>query len=177
MPDAEGWDERIGAIVVGPGLGKGENALAAFASVIASGKPMVVDADALSMIAAGTLSAPTILTPHAGEFARLRSQAFDNKLTDTVMAAAHFGAVIIHKGADTVIASPDGRAVIAGPASSWLSTAGTGDVLAGVCAAMLARGLDPFSAACAGVALHGEAARRAGPGLCADDLVAGPIWP
>lgn len=79
--------------------------------------------------------------------------------------------MLVYKGADTVVAAPDGRAAIAPPASHWLATAGTGDVLAGVIAAMRAWGLDPFEAACAGVWLHGRAAERAGAGMIADDLL------
>ena len=80
--------------------------------------------------------------------------------------------MIVYKGADTVVAAPDGRAAIAPSASPWLASAGTGDVLAGVIAAMRAGGLEPFEAACAGVWLHGRAAEKAGPGLIADDLIA-----
>ena len=88
------------------------------------------------------------------------------------MSAAHAAqAVIVYKGPDTVVAAPDGRAAIAPSASHWLATAGTGDVLAGVIAAMRAAGLDAFEAACSGVWLHGRAAALAGPGLIADDLL------
>ena len=93
-----------------------------------------------------------------------------SKIDRTLAAARRCGRVIIHKGADSVIASPDGRVAIAAGASPWLSTAGTGDVLAGIVAAMRARGLEPFEAACAGAWLHGEAARLAGPAFIADDL-------
>jgi len=93
-----------------------------------------------------------------------------NKLERTRAAAEGSQCTIVFKGADTVIASPGGRTTLASAASSWLATAGTGDVLAGIAGAMLARGLDAHDAACAAVWLHGEAARRAGPGLIADDL-------
>lgn len=174
LPAADVWDERVGAVVIGPGLGQGEGAEAGYAAARASGKPLVIDADALPLFARKQGDAPAVLTPHAGEFARLWPQGGASKLSATQAAATHFGCVILHKGADTVIAAPDGRAVIADRAPAWLATAGTGDVLAGLCGAMLARGLDPFAAACAATALHTRAARRAGPGLCADDLVAGP---
>ncbi len=177
LPATGEWDDRIGAVVIGPGLGRGDTARAAFAASVATGNPIVIDADALSLIEPAASGATTILTPHAGEFVRLWPAGTGNKLADTLSAAAHLGMVIVHKGGDTVIASPDGRAAIASQAPAWLSTAGTGDVLAGICGAMLARGMDAFSAACAAVALHGTAARRAGPGLCADDLVARAIWP
>jgi ADP-dependent NAD(P)H-hydrate dehydratase / NAD(P)H-hydrate epimerase len=177
LPDAGAWDARLGAIVIGPGLGQGERARAVFASAAATALPLVVDADALPLFRPGISAAPTILTPHAGEFARIAPRNSGNKLADTLIAAERLQAVIIHKGADTVIAAPDGRAVIAARHSHWLAAAGTGDVLAGICGAMLARGLDAFAAACAAVALHGRAADRAGQGLIADDLVREPIWP
>jgi hydroxyethylthiazole kinase-like uncharacterized protein yjeF len=153
-------------------LGEGAEAEAAFASALDSGKPMVIDADALRLLTGAAPGARLILTPHAGEFARLWPDGRGSKLEQTLAAAAHFGAVIVHKGADTVIAAPDGRAVISSDAPAWLASAGTGDVLAGMCGAMLARGLDPFAAACAAVSQHCAAARAAGAGLCADDLVA-----
>jgi NAD(P)H-hydrate repair Nnr-like enzyme with NAD(P)H-hydrate dehydratase domain len=112
------------------------------------------------------------MTPHEGEFTRLFGTLPGSKIDRARAAAARSRAVLVYKGPDTVIAAPDGRVVVAPSASSWLSTAGTGDVLAGLCAARLAVGGDPFRAACEAVWLHGEAARRAGPGLIADDLAA-----
>jgi hydroxyethylthiazole kinase-like uncharacterized protein yjeF len=142
----------------------------------------VIDADALSLLAEEGLSRlhqarqQPILTPHAGEFARLFG-GVENKVEVTRAAAATSGAVIVHKGPDTVIAAPDGRASIAPPAPAWLATAGTGDVLAGIIAAQRAAGLDAFDAACAGVWIHGQAAQEVGGPLIADDLLTclGPV--
>lgn len=169
-------DERIGAVVLGCGLGLDATAEAKVAATRASGKPMVIDADALHFVGDAPSTAPVIMTPHAGEFARLWGGS-GSKIERTRAAAAHWKAVIVHKGPDTVIAAPDGRVAVHSPGSPWLSTAGTGDVLAGLCGAMLARGLAPFDAAQAAVLFHAQAARRAGPGFCADDLVAEAIWP
>jgi len=112
------------------------------------------------------------MTPHEGEFARLFGDLPGSKVDRARAAAVLSQAVIVLKGADTVVAAPDGRAGIAPPASGWLASAGTGDVLTGLIAANRARGLDPFEAACAGIWLHGRAAELAGAGLIADDLVA-----
>ena len=169
-------DPRIGAVVIGPGLGQGESAEARFEHALASGHPLVIDADGLALLQGRTLAVPAILTPQSGEFDRLWSGAGD-KLTRTRDAAQALNAVVVHKGADTVIAAPDGRVAVHAPGYAWLSTAGTGDVLAGVCGATLARGLPAFDAARAAVLLHDRAARRAGPGMIADDLVERAIWP
>jgi ADP-dependent NAD(P)H-hydrate dehydratase / NAD(P)H-hydrate epimerase len=154
-------DPRIGAIVVGPGLGRGDRLVAI---AIASGRPLVLDAGALRA------QPNAILTPHEGEFARLFPALPGSKVERARAAAAASGAVIVYKGADTVVAAPDGRAAIAPPAPAWLATAGTGDVLAGIIAARRAALDDPFEAACSGVWMHVHAA-RARPGLIADDLV------
>jgi hydroxyethylthiazole kinase-like uncharacterized protein yjeF len=168
----EGLDDpRIGAIAIGPGLGSDRALLDA---AMALEKPLVLDADALTLLGPSPhlrhLPHTAILTPHAGEFARLFETA-GSKLDQTRRAAASSGAVIVYKGADTVIAAPDGRAAIAPPASHWLASAGTGDVLTGIVAAMRARGLGAFEAACAAVWLHARAAELGGPGLIADDLL------
>jgi ADP-dependent NAD(P)H-hydrate dehydratase / NAD(P)H-hydrate epimerase len=180
----QGWrdgapltDARIGAVVIGPGLGEGAIAEKKFAAALATGRSLVIDADALSLIGASQLPPNCILTPHAGEFDRLADGNGGSKLERTRALAARLGAVVIHKGADSVIAAPDGRVAIGSPGSAWLATAGTGDVLAGIAGAMLARGLSAFEAAQAAVLLHHRAALRAGPGLIADDLVAAPVWP
>ena len=146
-----------------------------------AGMPMVLDADALTLIAKTGAQAiqktheRCVLTPHGGEFARLfpaiaAEMPRSGKLEAARAAAREAGATVAFKGPDTVIAAPDGRAVIDALSPPWLATAGTGDVLAGLIGGLLAQGLDPFAAACAGVALHGAAARHAGSGLIADDL-------
>jgi hydroxyethylthiazole kinase-like uncharacterized protein yjeF len=171
-------DMRVGAVVLGPGLGKSERAGERLEAALGASAPLVLDADALTLIAAdggparlhGAAQVP-ILTPHAGEFARLFGPGQGSKVEMARRAAAEARSVLVYKGADTVVAAPDGRAAIAPAASHWLATAGTGDVLAGVIAAMRAWGLGPFEAACAGVWLHGRAAERAGAGMIADDLL------
>ncbi|MEA3046341.1 MAG: ADP-dependent NAD(P)H-hydrate dehydratase / NAD(P)H-hydrate epimerase, partial [Sphingomonadales bacterium] len=168
-PEALLADARIGAVALGPGFGRGADAARLLDMAIASGRPLVLDADALI---AGRIPAGAILTPHEGEFARLFPALTGSKVEKARAAAAQSGAVIVYKGPDTVVAAPGGRAAIAPPAPHWLASAGTGDVLTGVIAAQRAAGLQPFEAACAGVWLHGRAAERAGPGLIADDLIA-----
>ncbi|NII58810.1 NAD(P)H-hydrate dehydratase [Sphingomonas aerolata] len=166
-------NDRIGALVIGPGLGRDATASARLDAAVAAGHPLVLDGDALRLLGPDrirALTVPVILTPHAGEFDVLFGQSDDDKITRARDAAARTGAVVVFKGADTVIAAPDGRVRLAPGASDWLSTAGTGDVLAGAIGAMLAAGLDPLAAAAAGVWLHGEAARRSGPAFIADDL-------
>jgi hydroxyethylthiazole kinase-like uncharacterized protein yjeF len=164
--------DKARAVLVGPGLGHGAQAVTRLDLALGAGLPLVIDADAIALLR-GRTSLPhgCILTPHGGEFDALFGPGDGGKIERTRTAAAEIDAVIVHKGPDTVIAAPDGRVIIAPPASSWLSTAGTGDVLAGLCAARLAASGDPFLAACEAVWLHGEAARRAGPAFIADDLV------
>ena len=180
----QGWrdgaaleDPRIGAIVIGCGLGQGETATGRFAAALATGKPLVVDADGLALIADTPFTQHAILTPHPGEFARLAPDMKGHKISASQALASRLNAVIIHKGPDTVIAAPDGQVALASPGNAWLSTAGTGDVLAGIAGAMLARGLSPFEAAQAAVLLHQRAANRASPGFAADDLLVEPLWP
>ena len=166
-------DKRIGAIVVGPGLGRDGSAWERLNAVMSVDKPVVVDGDALWLMAEmgcpWKRSAPVIATPHAGEFDHLYGDR-GGKIDATVAAAQRTGHVIIHKGPDTVIATPDGVVRVHSGGSSWLSTAGTGDILAGTIGAMLASGLDQLTAASAAVWLHAEAARRCGPSFIADDL-------
>lgn len=171
-------DARIGAVAIGPGLGRDAGARALLDEALGCGSPLVIDADALHLLDDGgaTLRAlphTSVLTPHAGEFDRLFGASGASKIERARDAARRSGAVVLFKGSDTVIAAPNGQAAIAPPAPAWLASGGTGDVLAGVVAAMLARGLDAFEAACAAAWVHGRAAERAGPGLIADDLVAG----
>jgi len=169
-------EPRVTACLVGPGNevngGTRERALAA----LRTGKAVVLDADAISVFETGSellfeaIQGPCVLTPHDGEFARLFGHDGD-KLQRTRQAARRSGAVIVLKGADTVIAAPDGRAVINDNAPPDLATGGSGDVLAGFIVGLLAQGMDAFDAACAAVWMHGDAATRFGPGLVADDLI------
>jgi hydroxyethylthiazole kinase-like uncharacterized protein yjeF len=166
--------DRAKAILVGPGLGRDDRAGDRLAQTLGSNVATVADADALWLIAEmgqGALPAPAIITPHEGEFTHLFGTGEGNKMDRTRAAAAQIGSVVVYKGPDTVIAAPDGRAVVSSAASTWLSTAGTGDILAGLCAARLAVTNDPFRAACESVWVHAEAARRAGAAFIADDLV------
>ena len=161
-------DERIGAIVVGPGLGRGGKSI--LKKCLASKRPLVVDGDALRLIGVGDC-AGAILTPHDGEFEALFGKLEGSKAERALEAARETGAVVVYKGPDTLVASPDGRLGFAPPAPAWLATAGTGDVLAGMIGALRSQGHEPFVAACAAVWLHGRAAEIAGPHMIADDLV------
>jgi hydroxyethylthiazole kinase-like uncharacterized protein yjeF len=170
-------DPRANGLLVGPGLGRGDAAKARLADALARNLPIVFDADALAMLKPEALaghSAARIATPHEGELAAL-AKAFgieaESKLAIARELAAKAGMVVVAKGPDTVITAPDGRTTIAPPAPSWLSTAGTGDVLAGLIASRLATGAGAFVSACEGVWLHGEAARLAGMAFSAGDLI------
>lgn len=168
-------DERRNAVLVGPGNGVEQRTREFALAALAAGRAVVLDADAITVFGddpealSSRIAAPCIMTPHTGEFRRLFSVSGD-KLQDARAAAQQSGAVIVLKGADTVIAAPDGRAAINDNAPPDLATAGSGDVLAGIAAGLLAQGMAPFEAACASVWLHGAAGRIAGPGLIADDL-------
>jgi NAD(P)H-hydrate epimerase len=174
-------ERRVAAVLIGPGLGEGT--LAAREKVLAilrTGKPAVLDADALSLfeeterLLFDTVEGPVILTPHEGEFRRLFPDlAGDAELTKVERArkaAERARAVVLLKGHDSAIAGPDGRVAINANAPAWLATAGSGDVLAGFAGALVAQGMPAFEAACAACWLHGEAAASIGPGLVADDL-------
>lgn len=164
--------DRIGALVVGPGLGRNADAGRFVGRALAGGRPLVLDADALRQLHGVRIAAPAILTPHEGEFVQLFGDLPGSKIDRARHAAATAGAVVVLKGADTVVAAPDGRAAIASAGSFDLATAGTGDVLAGVCGTMLAQLRDPFAAACAAVWLHGAASHAVAGPFVADDLVA-----
>lgn len=169
-------DERYTPLLVGPGLGRDKAAEQRLSHVLACRRQLVIDADALTLIGSAIgrikrLAVPPVLTPHDGEFHKLFGDLPGSKLERVRAAAVKAGAYIIHKGPDSVIAAPDGRTAMAMAGPSWLASAGSGDVLAGIVAAMLAQGRAPFEACQAALWLHGEAARRAGPFLIADDLV------
>ena len=164
-------DERIGCLLIGPGLGDVPQVLTL---ALTSKAPKVIDADGITHLGEPERlkGQDAIITPHEGEFVKLFGELPGSKTGRALEAAKRSGAVVVYKGPDTLVASPDGRLRFSPRAHPWLASAGTGDVLAGVIAAMRARGLPAFEAACAGVWLHGRAAEIAGQQLIADDLAA-----
>jgi len=178
-------DRRLNAVVLGPGGGVGASMREQVRAALNGDRAVVLDADALTSFAedpqslaeaiSGRHNAATVLTPHEGEFARLfKSFAglldLPSKLEKAVAAAEGMSAVVLLKGADTVVAAPDGRAAIADNAQPWLATAGSGDVLAGMIAGLLAQGMPPFESTAAAVWLHGETGSQVGPGLISEDI-------
>jgi hydroxyethylthiazole kinase-like uncharacterized protein yjeF len=178
-------DKRHDAVVLGPGGGVGPAMRAQVLAALASDAAVVLDADALTSFAEGPAELfgainkrpgrPVILTPHDGEFGRLfngiqKDSKVIAKLEKARAAARMSGAAVLLKGADTVVAAPDGRASIADNAPPYLATAGAGDVLSGMIAGLMAQHMPAFEAASAAVWLHGEAAAEFGPGLIAEDL-------
>lgn len=164
-------DPRRKTWVCGPGLGVAA-ARAALPVLLASGRHVIADADAFSACAGdpAALRGAAVLTPHEGEFTRVFGPLGGNRLEAARAAARATGAVVLLKGADTVVAAPDGQAVINASAPPWLATAGAGDVLAGIIAGLMAQGMAPFAAAAAGAWLHGRAATLAGAGMLAEDI-------
>ena len=181
---------RVQAWVVGSGLGTDEESARVVRALLETDVPVLVDADGVTILAEHPQwlrdrSAPTLLTPHAGEFARLtgagRSAVEADRLRAAGRAAADLGATILLKGTTTVVADPDGATLVNPTGTPWLATAGSGDVLSGGCGALLAGGLSPLEAGAAGAFLHGLAARlAAGPesaqaAISAADVVS--FWP
>lgn len=168
-------DKRLSALLIGPGAGVNEKTRSAVLAMLKKKLPTVLDADAITVFKGDmktlkkAIKSPCVMTPHGGEFARVFTVK-GNKLTRACAAAKQSGAIVVLKGSDTVIAAPDGRAVINSNAPPTLATAGSGDVLAGMITGLLAQGMDPFLAACAAVWLHGEAANEFGAGLIAEDI-------
>jgi hydroxyethylthiazole kinase-like uncharacterized protein yjeF len=184
---------RVQSWAVGSGLGTGDASVRLVETLLGTDLPVLVDADGITGLTdrqdALRRSAPTLLTPHAGEFARLmaadRGDVEAHRLSWARRAAAGLGVTVLLKGATTVIADPDGRTAVNTVSTSWLATAGSGDVLSGVCGSLMAQGLSAFDAARAGAFLHGLAGRfasgggsgdpREGAPISAADLLA--VWP
>ena len=185
VEDGEGFarllgDERRNATLVGPGSGVNERTRGSVMAALATGRPVVLDADALTVFTESPASlfsairGPVLMTPHDGEFRRLFPDlsAVPGKVERTRRAARQSGATVLLKGPDTVIAAPDGRAVISVHAPATLATAGSGDVLAGMAGGLIAQGLSPLAAGAAAAWLHGDCAFRfERPGLIAEDLI------
>jgi hydroxyethylthiazole kinase-like uncharacterized protein yjeF len=167
-------DARIGTWVIGPGLPADARTAQHLREAIAAGRQVVADAGALRAAAGNpaALAGAAVLTPHGGEFAAVFGPPGEDRLAALRDAARITGCVLLLKGADSLVAAPDGRVAINANAPPWLATGGTGDVLAGMVAGLLAQGMAPFEATACAVHLHGEAAARLGPGLLAEDLPA-----
>ncbi len=178
-------DRRFNSLAIGPGIGVNETTCELVLAALDGERAVVLDADAITSFAGeprrlaealkNRPQQPTVMTPHEGEFSRYFGALDDrakagSKLERARLAAEITGAVVLIKGADTVIAAPDGRAAIAANAPAFLATAGSGDVLTGITTGLLAQGMPAFEAASAAVWLHGEAANAFGPGLIAEDL-------
>jgi hydroxyethylthiazole kinase-like uncharacterized protein yjeF len=181
-------DERKNAVAIGPGLGVSEESCRQVEVALtpqAYRRAAVLDADALTSFesdpfrlwrATRAAPGPVVMTPHAGEFSRLfaesdNDRALRSKLDKARDAARVSGAVLLYKGPDTVVAAPDGRASIITWATPWLATAGSGDVLTGIVAGLLAQRMEGFLAASCAAWMHARAAELFGPGLIADDII------
>ena len=172
-------DKKVKAIALGSGAGVTEKTKEFVLVTLANNKPVVIDADAITIFSDNpqllfsSIKSSCIMTPHEGEFKRLFGAFIDgqeNRESRAQQAARLSGAVVILKGANTVIAAPDGRIVVNYDAPAYLATAGTGDALAGICAGLLAQGMPAFEAGCAAVWLHTQTALKFGVGLIAEDI-------
>lgn len=168
-------DERVRSIAIGPAAGKGQGTRDSVLDLLSRNIPMVIDADALTSFDHSppslfkALHHDAILTPHEGEFARLFPDiGLQDRVSATKSAATRANAVVLLKGAITVVAAPDGRHAINSHSAPWLATAGSGDVLTGILCGLLAQGVEPFEAACIAAWLHGDIGVRYGPGLISD---------
>jgi hydroxyethylthiazole kinase-like uncharacterized protein yjeF len=178
-------DRRINVAILGPGAGVDDNTKAAVLACLSAKKRCVIDADAISVFARDyemlrnalePMHHQAVLTPHEGEFDRIFNRVADStkdKITRTKAAAAAIQCPVLLKGADSVIATPEGLAVVNTNAPATLATAGTGDVLAGFIGGLMAQGVDAFIAACMGTWMHGAIATEFGPCLIAEDLING----
>lgn len=176
-------DERINTIAIGPGFGVGKRTREFVEAVLYSPRSIVLDADALTSFAedprflfnliADNDHSEIVMTPHHGEFSKLFGECMelDNKIDMARKAAETSGSVIVLKGADTVVANPEGWTAINDNAPPWLATAGSGDVLSGIISGLLSQSISPFDSAKIGVWLHGAAAQRIGPGLISEELI------
>ena len=168
-------DTRITCFLIGPGAAAHEDTCSQSLQLLATHKPVVLDADALTVfqgaltLLSSHLHDNCVLTPHEGEFKRLFSLT-DNRVESAQLAAKACGAVIVLKGSKTIIAAPNGQTIVNDHAPPTLATGGAGDVLAGLIAGLIAQGMPTFDAACAAVWIHGEAANLYGIGLIAEDL-------
>jgi ADP-dependent NAD(P)H-hydrate dehydratase / NAD(P)H-hydrate epimerase len=179
-PDARPHDVRVQAWVVGPGLGTDDTAMALLSDVLRTDVPVIIDADAITLVARSPglvrgRSAPTVLTPHDREFARIAGEPTADRLGSVRRAAHDLGATVLLKGNATIVADPDGTAYVNATGTPWLATAGSGDVLSGLLGSLLASGLAAPVAAAAAAYIHGVAGQRAaaaGPPSAADVLAA-----
>lgn len=175
-------DKKYSAVLIGPGFGIGAEQREYVLAVAKSGKPCVLDADALTNFEKdpdtllSQLHATCVLTPHEGEFARLFGRSIDgnlDKVERTQLAAKQAGCIVLLKGHETIIAQPDGEAIINTNAPAWTATAGAGDVLAGLILGLVAQHMPAYWAAAAAAWIHGQSAANFGPGLIAEDLIDG----
>ncbi|MFA5601760.1 MAG: ADP/ATP-dependent (S)-NAD(P)H-hydrate dehydratase, partial [Phenylobacterium sp.] len=177
--ELESIAQQVDAAVIGPAAGVTDATLMNLLALARTGAALVIDADAITVFRNApdelfsVLDRDDVLTPHPGEFERLFPRLLSSsphRIAAARAAAERAGAVVLLKGPDTVIAAPDGRAAVNLNGSPWLATAGSGDVLAGFIAGLVAQGMESFEAACAAAWIHAEAGASFGPGLTSEDL-------